>query len=194
MLGLGLVTFVAIGAAGLAVIPRYLIASAALTGLFAILAIVGWRKLPRDDPRRAPWAAGATVLAVMLALTAPGLLSYDKWIVTLLHQQRAITSDLQSLADSPQLRRHRDRTVHVPTRRAVPLLAAWSHRPLDTVSADEPPRGARSLVIRPATQAIGAMVYSSTTPQWSPKPDPTVTWRERYRNPSWVLYETAPRS
>lgn len=194
MLGLGLVTFVAIGAAGLAVIPRYLIAPAALTGLFAIVAIVGWRQLPRDDPRRAPWAAGATILAVMLALTAPGLLSYDRWVVTLLHQQRAITSDLQSLADSPQLRRHADRVVHVPTRRAVPLLAAWSHRPLDRVSADEPPRGTGSLVIRPATPAIDAMVYSSATPHWSPTPDPTVTWHERYRNHSWVLYETAPRS
>lgn len=129
----------------------------------------------------------------MLALTVPGLLSTDRWVVTLLHEQRTITSDLRALADSPQLRRQGDHVLHVPSRRAVPLLAAWSHRPLDRVSADEPARGTGSLVIRPATPAIGAMIYSSATPHWSPTPDPTVTWRERYRNRSWSLYETAPR-
>lgn len=194
MLGLGIVAFAAIGAGGLAVIPRYLITSVTLTGLFAIVAIVGWRELPRADPRRAPWAAGASVLAIMLALTVPALVTEDRWVVTLLHQQRAITDDLHTLAASPALRRRGHRIVHIPTRRAVPLLAAWSDLPLDALSADEPPPGVGSLVIRPATLEISDMVYSSTTPHWSSTQDASVSWHELYRNGSWVLYRTVPHS
>jgi hypothetical protein len=193
MVGLGLVAFGVVAAAGLSVISRYLIAPAALTSLFAVVAIVGWRELPRDDPRRLPWAAAASVLAVMLALTVPSLASSDEQVVHQLRQQRAVVANLRDLAEAPELRRRSDRVVHAETSRAVPLVAAWSALPLRRVSAQAPPRGTSALVIRPANPAIEALAYSSATPPWSAEPDPTVTWRELYRNRSWVLYETTPR-
>jgi hypothetical protein len=164
-----------------------------MLGLFAIVAITGWTQLDGEDSRRRPWAAGATVLAVMLGLTIPTIASYDAWVVTLLHQQHAITQDLRTLAAAGQLRPNQGRVVHIPTRRAVPLLAVWRDLPIRAISADEPPPSSAALVIRPATPRIAEMVYSSTTPRWSAQPDPTVSWHELYRNASWVLYETVPR-
>jgi len=125
--------------------------------------------------------------------TCSSLASSDEQVVDQLRRQRVVIADLRDLAEAPELRRRSDRVVHVATSRAVPLVAAWSRLPLRRVSAQAPPRGTGSFVIRPANPAIETLAYSSATPPWTAEPGPTVAWRELYRNRSWVLYETTPR-
>lgn len=60
----GLGTFLAVGAAGFAVIDRYLIVAAAAFTIFAGFAVAGFAAVERFGALRALWAVGSTVLVV----------------------------------------------------------------------------------------------------------------------------------
>jgi hypothetical protein len=192
MLGVGLSSFLALGVFGLPILSRYLIVPIAIVGLFASVALAGWIGLDRDHRLRRPWMAGSAVLAGILAISLSVTVQRDRNVVSMLSAQSTIERDLHTLASMPAWSRRGDRTVHVTTRRAVPLLAGWLGVPIQNVSADEPRPGSSALVIRPASPEVALRFRSATTPPWLDEVDATVTSRELYRNGSWILSETVP--
>jgi hypothetical protein len=192
LIGVGLLCFLGLGVAGLPVLDRYLIVPAIMLGLFAAVALLGWSALERGDRRRLPWAIGAALVAAALALDVPATVREDRAMATFLAQRRAIERDLHDVSAAVRRSARPGLPVHVTTRRAVPLLITWLDVRPAAVSANQPPRGASVLLVRHASPAVGASYYSLTTPAWTPVPDPTVRWRELYRNGSWVLYASAP--
>lgn len=192
LVGLGLCCFVAVGLAGLPVLNRYFVVPVVMLALFAAVALAGWRRLERVDPRRAPWMACAGVIACMVGAGAPSDVERDRLAVELLAQQRVGQRDLHALAANASLANLDGRQLHISTRRALPLIATWLDLPLAALSANEPSPGERALVIRPATPLVDAMFRSATTPVWSPGLDGGPTGVEIYRNDSWVLYATRP--
>ena len=68
VLASGIATFLAIGAAGFAVIDRYLIVAAAAFCIFAGFAIAGFAALERFRALRLVWAAGAALVVVAVVV------------------------------------------------------------------------------------------------------------------------------
>jgi hypothetical protein len=194
LLGIGLSSFAALGLCGLPVLNRYLIVPVAVVMLFAAVALVGWAGLHRDHPLRRPWMAGSAVLAAMLAFSLSATVQRDRGVASMLHAQRAIEGDLHALAAASARAARGPRTVHVATRRAVPLLAVWLDLPLASVSADQPRPGSSALLIRPATPEVALRFASATTPAWPSAPDQRRRPRELYRNRSWTLSTTVTPS
>ena len=63
--------FAILACAGLAVISRYLMLFSALLCVFAAVAVLGWRLLPRDDPWRRFWIGAALVVTLAFVAEAP---------------------------------------------------------------------------------------------------------------------------
>jgi hypothetical protein len=76
----GIGTFLAIGAAGFAVIDRYLIVAAAAFCIFAGFAIAGFAAIERFRALRIAWAAGAALIVVaVVAFTFTRTLALDEF-------------------------------------------------------------------------------------------------------------------
>src|SRR5690606_9505746 len=71
---LALAAFALMGAAGLAIIPRYTMLAAAILAVFVGLTLVGWRLLPEGDRLRRPWQACALLVAAMYVIWLPNQL------------------------------------------------------------------------------------------------------------------------
>ncbi len=100
----GALTFVATGAAGLSVLPRYLTVPAVALCVFAGYGAAGWTTLPAGAPGRRPWmgltALGVVAALVFFAVKAPVL----EKLVTELRFTRATHDELATLLRTPQVR------------------------------------------------------------------------------------------
>ena len=89
----GIGTFLAIGAAGFAVIDRYLIVAAAAFCIFAGFAIAGFAALQRFPALRLVWAAGAAlVVAAVVLFTFTRTLALSEFNADLTFRSEANTS------------------------------------------------------------------------------------------------------
>jgi hypothetical protein len=188
----GLAGFIALGFAGLPVLTRYLVMPTIMLALFAAVALLGWRGLTPGVPLRRAWVVVAALCTVAVIPTFTKTVRENRELVGFLAQRRAIASDLRALSTARAWTQAPDLPLHVTTRRAVPLLAAWRNVAVTSISPAQPPRGERVLLVRHTSQTVALNFYSLTTPAWSPLPDPTVRWHELYRNRSWVLLESQP--
>jgi dolichyl-phosphate-mannose-protein mannosyltransferase len=69
LLGLGMVSFVALGIAGLPLLPRYFFVPSTLLAVFCGVTVFGWTFEPRGSVARRAWAALAAAVVVALPIT-----------------------------------------------------------------------------------------------------------------------------
>jgi hypothetical protein len=92
--------------------------------VFAAVALLGWRMLPRDDPWRRFWIGAALVVILAFVVEAPQQYDYFESERDKLVEQSVLESDLHQLAEDGAF----DQScgpITVPSDRAVPRLAAW---------------------------------------------------------------------
>jgi hypothetical protein len=120
LLGAGVLTFVATGIAGLAILPRYLTVPAVALCLFAGYAVLGFTELP-SGRARTRWATVALVcVAAGVAVVAVRSASLDR-LTGELRFVRATHRDLVALLDRPAVRAGmRCGPLTFPTYRLVP--------------------------------------------------------------------------
>jgi hypothetical protein len=116
--------FAILACAGLAVISRYLMLVSALLCVFAAVALLGWRLLPRDDPWRRFWIGAALVVILAFVVEAPQQYDYFESERDKLVEQSVLESDLHQLAEDGAFDQNCG-PITVPSDRAVPRLAAW---------------------------------------------------------------------
>ena len=119
----GIGTFLAIGAAGFAVIDRYLIVAAAAFCIFAGFAIAGFAAIERFRALRIAWAAGAAlIVASVLVFTFTRTLALDEFNADLNFRNDANAS-LERVLTSDEVRARRAAgcgPVTTPTHKIVP--------------------------------------------------------------------------
>jgi hypothetical protein len=119
----GVGTFLAIGAAGFAVIDRYLIVAAAAFCIFAGFAIAGFAAAERLGTLRLVWAAGsAAILAAVVVFTLTRTLALGEFNADLTFRSEANES-LERVLASPAVEERIDAgcgPVTTPTHKIVP--------------------------------------------------------------------------
>jgi hypothetical protein len=119
---LGCAAFVAIGAARLAVLQRYLLIPSAMAMLLAAVALLGWRAAKHPARVRALWAAAASVMALSIVLAIPAdrreLSRLATHARTMHRQDRDLRAIAPYIRDQAQCER-----VRVSNYRQKPLLA-----------------------------------------------------------------------
>ena len=119
----GVGTFLAIGAAGFAVIDRYLIVAAAAFCIFAGFAIAGFAAVERLGTARVVWAAGsAAILAAVIVFTLTRTLALGEFNADLTFRSEANES-LERVLASPAVEERIDAgcgPVTTPTHKIVP--------------------------------------------------------------------------
>jgi 4-amino-4-deoxy-L-arabinose transferase-like glycosyltransferase len=175
--------FAILACAGLSVISRYLMLLSALLCVFAAVALLGWRLLPRDDPWRRFWIGAALVVALAFIVEAPQQYDYYKSEREKLVEQSVLESDLHALAEDGAFDQ-RCGPITVPSDRAIPRLAAWLDlRPSTVLIFGEqqlPPHGA----VLDTRTASGYMHFGRI-----PVP---AGYDEVARNDSWRVYSRCP--
>jgi 4-amino-4-deoxy-L-arabinose transferase-like glycosyltransferase len=161
MLGLAaavaaLVAFAIMGAAGLAIIPRYTMLAASILFIFAAASVLGWRLLEPGDRWRRPWQAVAVLVVLLYVAWLPNQYDLLSKVDRDLSNQSLVERDLEALVDDGAFVPPDDPggdagvesclPISVPNHRAVPRLAFWLDiRPRDVVSvaaaAEQPDRG-----------------------------------------------------
>lgn len=158
MLGLvaavaALVAFALMGAAGLAIIPRYTMLAASILFIFAAASVLGWRLLEPGHPWRRPWQVAAALVVILYLAWLPNQYDLLGKVDRDLSNQSLVERDLEALVDEGAFIPPNDLVdelsvedclpISVPNHRAVPRLAFWLDlRPSDIVSiaaADEQP-------------------------------------------------------
>jgi hypothetical protein len=122
-LGLTVLGFAALGAAGLPLDVRYAAPTTALMTIYFGYFLVGWRDLPRAWPRRL-WVLAAVGLSALLVATLPGRFSALSSDRASLSAQARIVADLQRLVRPRAVRDVLNRSAAVyASYRIVPVLA-----------------------------------------------------------------------
>jgi hypothetical protein len=158
-----LIAFAIMGAAGLAIIPRYTMLAAAILFIFAGASVLGWLLLEPGDRWRRPWQIAAALVVVLYIAWLPNQYDLLGKVDRDLTNQSLVERDLEALVDEgafeppaptpppvvqpgdpegpaattpPGERGIEDcLPISVPNHRAVPRLAFWLDiRPSDVVS------------------------------------------------------------
>ncbi len=159
MLGLAaaiaaLIAFAIMGAAGLAIIPRYTMLAASILFIFAAASVLGWRLLEPGHPWRRPWQVVAILVVLLYIAWLPNQYDLLSKVDRDLSNQSLVERDLEALVDEGAFTPPNDLAgelsvesclpISVPNHRAVPRLAFWLDlRPSDIVSvaaAEDQPR------------------------------------------------------
>jgi hypothetical protein len=138
MLGLGLLTFLGLGVAGLPILNRYLLVPGVLLALFCAVAAAGWTALARGHRLRRALQVVSVCAAAGLAAAIPGDLRRQDRFQAFTDGLHRMQADLERAARSPQVRPLAERSEMKATdHRAVPLIALSLDRPTDSVSTLE---------------------------------------------------------
>ncbi|MGI8462113.1 MAG: ArnT family glycosyltransferase [Solirubrobacterales bacterium] len=167
----GIATFLAIGAAGFAVIDRYLIVAAAAFCIFAGFAIAGFSALERFRALRIAWAVGAAAIVVaVVAFTVARTLALDEFNADLEFRSEANAS-LERVLDSEVVASRIDRgcgPVTTPTHKIVPdvrwILDAGED---EVISRSDPvydPNGAELAILAQGRRALDKQAFDGDTP------------------------------
>ena len=190
---IGTFVFLAIAAAGLSVIPRYLVIPSLILNLCVAVALVGWTRVP--DPRMRRIAAGVAVLALLLvAWRAPAYLNDFRK----LNGQTKFVQDqhhnLQPLLDNPVVASCTPMTV--PTHSAIPVVRYETGLPKEDVIASiaqtRPPDGGLLLIgstfnFEPAAARATTGIGSRSAQKWWSN-YPLSEFRYADGNERWKLY------
>lgn len=149
LLGLGLVSYLAIGLAGLSVVVRYtLLAAVALAALCA-LALAAWRAVP---PGQRPLGLGvAAAVLLVLAISLPGQVAAVERAISDGRERAAVRADLLALLERPAAARAVElcQPLTLVNYRVRPVVARAQNVPpegLPTVHERDPVRGGSLLL------------------------------------------------
>lgn len=202
IVAIGLIIFLAIGYAELALLARYLLPSAVGLALFAAVAVAGWTAAERIGAWRRAWLALAAVVVLFVALDAPATEDLIVQQRDLIERRNQVNEDLRRLVrDDPA------RTVALrcpPTRveesRMIPAVTLALGVERSRVAGR--PRGRRGsgTLIRPATQEAARIyllgpqrfvdeAFGSRSRRLSLRLGPPAGYVKVTGNRSWVLYE-----
>lgn len=141
-----LAAFAIMGAAGLAIIPRYTMLAASILFIFAAASVLGWRLLEPGHSWRRPWQVAAVLVVLLYIAWLPNQYDLLSKVDRDLTNQSLVENDLEALVDEgafvPPTGLQGDAAgvesclpISVPNHRAVPRLAFWLDiRPRDVVS------------------------------------------------------------
>ncbi len=194
---LALAAFALMGAAGLAIIPRYTMLAASILAIFAALSITGWRLLEPGDRWRRPWQAGAVLVVILYIVWLPNQIDLLSKVSRDLENQGLVERDLEALVDEGAfvpLAEADCLPISAPNHRAVPRLAFWLDiRPSDVVSIaaqDQPDQG---YFLAPARDfTINNFILDPGEPGRATK-QPPPGFTEIAGNRSWTLYRRCGR-
>lgn len=151
---LALAAFALLAAAGLAIIARYTMLTAAILAIFVALALLGWRLLENAHPWRRRWQLFAGLVALMFVAWLPNQWDLDSRVDTDLTNQARIEGDLTDLVDAGAFEPLCG-PIAVPNHRAVPRLAfGLDVKPTEIVSASEEGVPRRGYFVAPASPFV----------------------------------------
>lgn len=136
---IAVIVFALLAAAGLPINTRYAFLASAILCVFCGAGVFGWTRLPRGDPRRRWWMAGAAIVAIGLIAYAPS--QYDGMHTELrkLATQQRIEDDLVALVNAGKISL-RCGPVGVPNHAPIPLLSLYlKTSPANIISAQAHP-------------------------------------------------------
>ena len=142
--------FLASGAAGLAVLPRYLLAPAAVLALTFAVAATGWRGTRSTAATKVWTSAGVALVAALL-----GSLAVDRGglgpLVQRAEERRAEDGALRSLAAAPAAGTavRRCRPIRVHYYRLLPLVAYIAHERPGALELGPPSEASTGVVLVP---------------------------------------------
>lgn len=191
---LALVAFAIMGAAGLAIIPRYTMLAAAILFIFTGAAVLGWRLLEPGHRLRRIWQVAAAITVALWLIWLPNQYDLLKTVDEDLSDQALVERDLEALVDDGSF--YADGTeevrclpISVPNHRAVPRLAFWLDiRPsaVISVAAEEQPR--TGLFLAPASDFTIENFILDPGDETRTTTRPPAGFTEVGRNDSWILY------
>ncbi len=132
LLASGVATFVAIAAAGLSAIERYLVAPALAVMIFAAVAAAGWTLLAPSRLRTA-WMAGAAVAVVVVGISMVGKLDLRRFDNELAFRGDAHRSLVEILNEPPVIAGLACGPLTVPNHKLVPDARYIADLPFDRV-------------------------------------------------------------
>jgi hypothetical protein len=191
LMGLGLAWFIVLGIAGLPLITRYILIPAMMLALFAAVAAFGWRQLPRPGRLRRVWAAGSVALLIGAVAAIPHDSRQLGQRIALSSARRTLQEDLLKIASSPAAAtwRRRCQAIHVPTYRAVPVVAYSLHAHPRSVQSTVPQQGTKALLVVPTNRILADTFLLDPREPRSPAFTAPVGFRLVEANRSWALYE-----
>jgi hypothetical protein len=185
---LALAAFAFLASAGLAILARYTMLTAAILSIFVAVALLGWRLLDPGHPWRRRWQLFAGLVLLMFVLWLPNQWDLDSRVDTDLTDQARIEGDLSDLVDADAFEPLCGK-IAVPNHRAVPRLAfGLDLKPTQIISASEEGIPRRGYFVAPTGPfVIHNFILDPNDPtRFSLKPPNG--FREVARNESWRVY------
>jgi hypothetical protein len=145
--------FAAFASAGLPIDTRYAFLIAAILCVFYGAAVCGWTLLPRGDPRRRWWMAGAALLVLALLVTAPSQYRVAHHELQSLARQQRIQDDLVALVRDGAITA-RCEPIGVPNHAPIPLLALWLQSPPGEIRSAQVQPIAHGTYVDPASEEV----------------------------------------
>jgi hypothetical protein len=125
---LAVLVLAAFASAGLPIDTRYAFLAAGVLCVFCGAGLCGWTLLPRGDPRRRWWMAGAAVVALAFLAYIPAQYRTDHRQLDTLARQQRIQDSLLALVHDGAISA-RCEPIGVPNHAPIPLLALWLETP-----------------------------------------------------------------
>jgi hypothetical protein len=187
---IAVVVFALFASFGLPINTRYAFLVSAILCVYCGVGVFGWMLLPRADPRRRLWLAGACLVVVALLAYAPSQYRGARVQLRSLAFYQRTEQDLTALVDRGAIN-SRCAPVGVPNHAPVPLLALWlKTAPGDVVSEEAGGRLTRGTYIDPASGAVlTGYVLDRNDPNQVRHPVPPPGFALRARNRSWLIYQ-----
>lgn len=184
-LATGMAAFAVLAAAGMPVLGRYLLLVATIVIVLAAIGAVEGVRLAWGGDRR--WAAYvAAVLVCALASSSAQTERLDRLRGTI-RAQAVIADDLHALADGGAL--SACARLRAPNHRLRPMLAAWLHRPPESVAAGGPIEG---VAVLPATRRVARLFILDPRDRVPTTDAPLAGTREAEANRSWRVVARCP--
>lgn len=185
---IAIVAFCVLATAGLSILTRYLLLPATLLAIFAAAGVFGWLELPREDPWRKAWIAGAAVTVLAMLAFVPSQVDRIKSTRAALVTQTHILDELHDLT-AAYLRPCGTTAVTLPNRRAVPQMALWMNiSPRRVASAQELGRyPVPQSAFAPVSRAVADQFVLDARDKDRTLPPPP-SWGKPVRGRYWSLW------
>ena len=179
--------FAAFATVGLPINTRYAFLASAILCLFCGAGVFGWRRLPREDPRRRWWMAAGALVFLALLVSIPSQYNSAHRELRKLARQESIQNELLALVEDGSISR-RCEPVGVPNHAPIPLLALYLETsPRQIVSAEASPI-THGTYVDPASKEIeDDYVLDPHDPHLPVTVPPGFT--EAHANSSWFIFE-----
>jgi len=184
------VVFAAFATVGLPINTRYAFLASAILCIFCGAGVFGWRRLPREDPRRRCWMAGGALVLLALLASIPSQYDSAHRELRKLARQESIQNELLALVQDGSIAR-RCEPVGVPNHAPIPLLALYLETsPRKIVSAEVNPITHGTYVDPASKEVEDDYVLDPHDPHLAVTVPPGFT--ETHADSSWFIFAHCP--